>query len=114
MTKRFKASYLELEQSLFTLRTHFEMCKGAENQDVLHWAKFFKDWIRKASVDTGPWWQESLAEVEKLIKDLEKPKTGDLGYEILDHMMSKASWNLNREILESLPVQQKAGAPAGR
>lgn len=114
MNKRFKASYMELEQSLFTLRSHFDMCLGAENQDVLHWAKFFKDWIRKASVDVGPWWRESLTDVEKLIKDLEKPKTGDLGYEILDHMMAKASWKLDREILESLPAQLKAEATASR
>lgn len=109
MSGQFKAAYLDLEQSLYVLRTHFEMCKGAENQDVIHWAKFFKGWLQKASLDVGPWWRESLAEVEKLLKDLEKPKSGPLGYEVLDHMMGKASWNLNREILEALPRYEKAG-----
>jgi hypothetical protein len=100
--------YLDLEQKLFTLRTHFEMCRGAKNEDVQHWAKFFREWARKAVVDCGPWCRNLCVDLDQVLKDLEKNKMGDFGYEIIEHLMAKAAFNLNAEILDRIPRYQKA------
>ena len=99
-------AYLDIEQKLHSLRTHFEMCRGAQNQDVVHWAKFFLDWVRKSSPHCGSWCWEIGSDLERALKDLEKQKMGDFGYEVVEHLMAKAASYLNREILENIPRYQ--------
>ena len=102
--------YLDIEQKLYSLRTHFEMCRGAQNQDVVHWTRFFLDWTRKSSAHCGPWCREIGMDLERALKDLEKQKMGDFGYEIVEHLMSKATSQLTREILDNIPRYQKSKA----
>jgi len=97
-----KAHYLDLEQKLHTLRTHFTMCKGADNKEVLDWAKFFLGWSKAASQQCGSWTVENLRNIENFAKNLEKSKVGVMGYEVLESMMGEAAVSLNCEILAYL------------
>lgn len=110
MASRFNVKYLDIEQGLFVLRSHFDMCRGAENQDVVHWAKFLKSWAGKATPDTGAWCQDLLVDIERLLRELEKNKKGDAGFGLLQDLMAKASRDLDREILDSLPQGHKVPA----
>jgi hypothetical protein len=107
MVDTSKGYYLELEQKLYSLRTHFGMCHGAKNEEVLDWARFFMDWSRRASKYCDAWSAENLRNSENFVKNLEKPKVGVMGYEVLERVMAEASLSLNQEILKSL----KAGTP---
>ena len=99
--------YLGLEQSLHVLRIHFDMSRGATNEEVLGWAKYFEDWSRKAFQHCGPWSAENLKHAEDFVKNLEKPKAGMVGYEVLEKAMGEAAVSLNSEILGAL--QQTPG-----
>ncbi len=102
--------YLGLDQSLHTLRIHFDMSRGATNDEVMEWAKFFEDWSRKASHYCGPWSAENLRHAENFVKNLQKSKVGIVGYEVLERVMGEAAMNLNREILQAVqqPGEEKA------
>lgn len=102
MTKSSNAFYLDLDQALYSLRTHFDMCKGATNDEVLEWSKFFRDWSKKASHYCGSWSAENLKHAENFVRNLEKSKVGVMGYEVLERVMAEAYWNLNQEILKAL------------
>ncbi len=97
-----KSFYLELEQKLFTLRTHFAICKDLKNDDVLEWAKFFEKWSREATAKCGVWTLENLKNAENFVKNLEKTKVGIVGYEVLERLMGEAALRLNREILDAV------------
>jgi hypothetical protein len=107
-----KGYYLELEQALYSLRIHFAQCQGAKNEEVLDWSKFFLDWSRKAVKYCGSWSEESLRNAENLAKNLEKPKVGVMGYEVLERAMSETAWNLNQEILKNLKTEEAGKVPA--
>ncbi len=101
-----KGYYFELEQRLYSLRTHFDMCKGAGNEETVDWAKFFLAWSQKAAKYCNPWGAENLRAVENFVRNLEKSKVGVMGYEVLERTMAEASWNLDQEILKSLRGQE--------
>jgi hypothetical protein len=94
--------YLGLDQSLRTLRVHFDMSRGASNDEVLEWAKYFLDWSDKASRYCGPWSAENLKQAGNFVRNLEKSTAGIVGYEVLERAMGEAASNLNQEILNVL------------
>jgi hypothetical protein len=102
MINTSKGYYLELEQRLHALRTHFDMCRGAVNEETIDWAKFFLAWSQKASKYCNSWSAENLRTAENFVRNLEKSKIGVMGYEVLERAMAEASWNLDQEILKSL------------
>src|SRR5581483_3307495 len=104
-----KGHYLELEQKLHALQIHFDLCKGAKNEEVLDWAKFFLSWSQKASKTCGPWSQENLKTTESFVRNLEKSKVGLMGYEVLERTMAEAYWNLHQEILKALKKRESQG-----
>jgi hypothetical protein len=106
-----KGYYLELEQRLYSLRVHFDMCKGAGNSETVDWARFFLAWSQKASKHCGAWSADNLRISENFVRNLEKSKIGIMGYEVLERTMFEASRNLNQEILKSLGAQE-AGIPS--
>jgi len=97
-----KAHYLELEERIHSLRTHFALCKGADDKETLDWAKFFLAWSKAACLKCGDWSQVNLRGAENFVKDLERSKGGVLGYGVLEHQMAEAATRLNGEILDSL------------
>ena len=98
-----KSHYLDLEQKLHYLRVHFDMCQGADNKEVLDWAKFYLGWCKTASQQCGGWADPALKNAENFVKNLEKSKVGVVGgYEVLENQMAEASAALNSEILKSL------------
>lgn len=102
MVDTSKSYYLDLEQKLYTLRTHFSMCKDLKNDEVLEWARFFEKWSREAAARCGVWTLENLKNAESFIKNLEKTKVGIMGYEVLERLMAEAAQNLNKEILDAM------------
>jgi hypothetical protein len=106
--------YLGLDQSLHTLRVHFDMSRGATNDEVLEWAKYFLDWSHKAMRYCGPWSAENLNHAESFVRNLEKSSAGIVGYEVLERTMGEAALNLNQEILDVLkqPCLEKQLLPA--
>jgi hypothetical protein len=46
-------------------------------------------------------------DLDQVLKDLEKNKMGDFGYEVVEHLMAKAASHLTREILDAIPRYQK-------
>lgn len=107
MVNELKAHNLELDQKLHSLRIHFDYCKGASNQEVLDWARFFLGWSKTAAHTYGDWSRENQTQAENLVKELEKKKTLVLGCEVLERMMAEAASNLGGEMAES---RQKAMA----
>jgi hypothetical protein len=97
-----KGYYLELEQRLYSLRAHFDICQGASNAETADWARFFLVWSQKASKYCDSWSLENLGAAEGFVRNLEKSKIGIMGYEVLERIMAEASWNLNQEILKNL------------
>jgi hypothetical protein len=94
--------YLGLDQSLHTLRVHFDMSRGATNDEVLEWAKYFLDWCNKASRYCGPWSAENVKHTGNFVRNLEKSTAGIVGYEVLERAMGEAALNLHQEILNVL------------
>jgi hypothetical protein len=107
MVNTSKGYYLELEQRLYSLRTHFDMCRGAGNEETIDWARFFLAWSQKASKYCNAWSGENLRAVENFIRSLEKSKVGVMGYEVLERTMAEASLNLDQEILKSLKGREE-------
>jgi hypothetical protein len=112
MKKESKNHYLDLELSLYSLRVHYDMCKGATNEEVLEWARFFCNWCRAAVKYCGIWSLENQKNAENFVKNLEKSKVGVMGYEVLERLMGEANVNLNREIIQSLKPTDKTKEPA--
>jgi len=106
-----KGFYLELDQKLYALRTHYSMCPGLKNEEVLEWANFFLAWSREAVKKCGDWSLENLKNTENFIKNLEKAKMGIMGAEVLDRVMGEASLHLNREILKELRREEEKKQP---
>jgi hypothetical protein len=102
-----RSHYLDLEKDLHYLREHFSMCRGATDDEIVDWAKFFLGWSKKARTTCGPWAVENLSSVEAFVKTLQKSKSGSSGYEVLERSMAMASSNLNREILASVRPPSK-------
>jgi hypothetical protein len=107
--------YLDLDQALHRLRVHFDMSRGATNDEVLEWAKYFRDWSHKASRLCGPWSAENLTHAENFVNNLEKSKAGTVGYEALETAMRAAATRLNEEIVKALkqPGEPKEPLPTG-
>lgn len=102
MVDTSKSYYLDLEQKLYTLRTHFSMCKDLKNEEVLEWARFFDKWSREATARCGVWTLENLKNAENFIGNLQKSKVGIMGYEVLERLMGEAAMSLNKEILDAV------------
>src|SRR5690242_17736652 len=102
----FKPAYFELEQNLYYLRLHFEMCDGARDPEVQDLCKFFVGWSKKASGTCGTWSRNNLETAEQILKTLEKSKTGLTGFETLKSLMASAYQSLNAEIKEGLKAKQ--------
>jgi|GEM_PF-2818713 len=111
MVDTSKGFYLEMEQKLYALRTHYAMCQGLTNAEVLEWAKFYLGWSREAVKKCGDWSLENLRQTENFVKNLEKVKVGIMGSEVLEQVMGEASLNLNREILNNLKGPEKKKQP---
>src|SRR5580692_2848765 len=111
MMETSKGYHLELEQRLHSLRTHFDMCKGAGNEETVDWANFFLAWSQKASKYCDPWSAENLRAAQKFAGNLEKSKIGVMGYEVLERIMTEASRNLDQEILRSLRSRELKNSP---
>lgn len=111
MADTSKSYYLDLDQKLYALRTHYAMCQDLKNEEVLEWAKFFLAWSREAVKKCGDWSLENLKHTENFIKNLEKAKVGIMGSEVLDRVMGEASLNLNREILKNLRQDDRKKQP---
>lgn len=107
-----KGFYLDLEQDLYVLVSHYGKCTGASNKEAAEWAKFFLSWNQKAVKYCGSWSRECLLETEKMIQNLEKSKTVTGGYEDLGKAMAEASKNLNAEISDQLKDSFLAGKKA--
>lgn len=106
----FNPVYFELEQNLYYLRLHFEMCDGARDPEVGEWCRFFVDWSRKASKSCGTWSRGNLETAEQILKVLEKSKSGLTGFETLKGLMSGAHQSLNAEIKDNLKKKKAADA----
>lgn len=102
MVDTTKGFYLDLEQKLYALRTHFGMCKNLKNEDVLEWAKFFQAWSKEASSFCEPWAKETLVLAAEIVRNLEGTRNAVTGTEILERVMVEAAQNLNREIVKGL------------
>jgi hypothetical protein len=97
-----KSFYLDLEQELFSLMSHYAHCKGATDGETADWAKFFQTWSRKAAKVCGAWSLENMHLAEKLTQSFERSRTGMKGYEVLENAMAQAWVSLGREIKEEL------------
>jgi hypothetical protein len=101
--------YMDLEQGLYFLRMHFEMCEGSKDSELLDWGRFFVEWSRKAAQECGSWSVANLEIAENVFETLQKSKTGLMGFEVLKRAMNDAAHSLNLEIKEALKGK-KAGA----
>lgn len=90
-------NHLDLEQRLSFLQIHLNMCKGADNEETLAWARFFFAWSKQAAKDCNAWAEENLKTAEKFVNTLEKSRRGDAGYDILQRIMTEAARNLTAE-----------------
>jgi hypothetical protein len=99
-----KGFYLDLEQELHVLITHFSMCYGATDPEVLDWARYFEHWAESASWRCGAWSKLSLEKIRNFVRylELEGSRTGHSGYVSLRREMGEASRNLNKEIRKNL------------
>jgi hypothetical protein len=90
-------SYQELEQRLSFLQTHLNMCKGADNEETLVWARFFFAWSKQAAKYNDSWAEENLKTAENFVNTLERSRRGAGGYDMLQGIMAEAIGNLNGE-----------------
>jgi len=102
--------YLDLEQGLYFLRMHFEMCEGSKDSEILDWGRFFVEWSRKASGECGPWSKGNLELSQKVFETLQRSNTGLMGFEVLKRAMTDAAHNLNSEIKEALKATKAPAA----
>jgi hypothetical protein len=65
-----KAFYLDLEQDLYFLSLHYDMCQGATDPEVIDWARFFQRWAEKATKNCGPWSWTSLEAAQNIVLEL--------------------------------------------
>ncbi len=103
--------YLDLEQGLYVLRTHFEMSQQDPDNEPGEWAKFFLKWAENASKYCGPWSREILGQARTLAGKLEKPGVGWVMAD-LEEVMSEADQRLAKEIMTTLR-NSGASSPAG-
>ncbi len=96
--------YLDLEQELHVLITHYGMCYGATDAEVLDWARYFEHWAESASWRCGPWSKTTVEKARNFVRflELEGSQTSHSAYVSLRREMSEASKNLNSEIKKSL------------
>ncbi len=92
------ALYLDLEQDLYFLTLHYDMCQGATDPEMIDWARFFQRWAEKATKKCGPWSWITLETARNIVLELERSKSGENGYEALGKAMDGASKKLNAEI----------------
>jgi hypothetical protein len=97
-----KSFYLDLEGELHTLTSHFLLCEGASDSDVVDWARFYVRWAEKSAKKCGPWSQVCLEHARNILQSLERSKKGHEGYEALGRAMQTASQKLATEIKGSL------------
>jgi hypothetical protein len=93
--------YLDLEQGLYVLRTHFEMSQQDPDNEPGEWAKFFLKWAENASKYCGPWSREVLGRARTLAAKSERSGMGNSLTE-LDEAMSEADRRLAGEIMATL------------
>jgi len=90
-------SGVELEQKLSFLQTHLNMCKGADNEETLVWARFFFAWSKQAAKYNDSWAEENLKTAENFVNTLERSRRGAGGYDMLQGIMTEAIGKLNEE-----------------
>jgi hypothetical protein len=86
--------YQGLLDELQLLRSHFELCEGADNREVLDWARFFRQWSEKTLGEGVDWSRENLGVADKIVRALERPKAGIQGFKALSIAMQKATSDL--------------------
>ena len=101
--------HLDMEQELYFLRVHFEMCEGSNDSEMADWGRFYLEWSRKASRECGAWSKGNLETAEKIFQTLQRSKTGLMGFEVLKKAMAEASYQLNAEIMEALRARKDQG-----
>ena len=106
MSPMIRDFYLEIQEELGVLRSHFEICEGAGNKEVLDWARFFLQWSKRAGRDGEDWGKTTLKAAEKIAKTLEKPPAGTNGFGILQEAMREAAAHLSQRLraVEIKPV----------
>ena len=107
--------YLELQEELGVLRSHFEACEGAANKEVLDWARFFLQWSKRAGKDGEDWGKATLKGADKIAKTLEKPPAGTDGFKMLQEAMREAAAHLAQRLraVEFKPVPIVRVTPEG-
>jgi hypothetical protein len=97
-----KGFYLDIENQLYVLITHYDLCEGSSDPEVIDWARFFVRWADTASKQCGPWTLECMNRAREIVDELERSQSGKKGYEALGNAMQTASRKLAAEIKGSL------------
>ncbi len=100
-----KSFYLDLEEELHTLTSHFLLCEGALDAEVVDWARFYVRWAEKSAKKCGPWSKVCLEHARNILQALENSQKGKEGYAALGTAMQTASQKLATEIKGSLLVE---------